>query len=487
MNGKITTTTARQHLTLDTAGAFGFIEKIEVFDYLGSTVLESISGVPQLSALLLDLGLREVCNRNNGHATWGLAHDYSAMPFMNAPADGKTAITTGTSIQMQTVSTNLPPTSGTSILARQTAGPYSFSREFAIPLPSFLGLLSNKMVPLHNGFTIVLTLASTNTPFICNTPSSETSANIQVTAGNPVVTSFIGTAQTAPTNFSWQVSDVNMECQILELGPVAESMLLSSTQGQPFIVHTKAMRNYVGNVAGGAYAKASVGDTPVATNGQSEFTLNLNLNVASLTNILWMMRSTDQLDNILFSSIGNRTRNFLQRWQFQYGSTTLPQNNGIESMLASTPQFLGTLLPPDAFDVLSLGGTECYNELIKARPVYLPAGNIDDNFYWDMKFNKSLDWSATNPIIQLNMLGKYPSYNSLWGIGRFAAGLNLELTSNKEGAIISGLNTNGMNTSIRGFFHPLYLQNMDSVRVDCYAEYDAMINVSPGIATTVSF
>jgi hypothetical protein len=345
------------------------------------------------------------------------------------------------------------------------------------------------MVPLHNGFTIVLTLASTNTPFICNIPNSETSVEFTTggTTANPAVKDYINKTQVPITLFSWQVSDVNMECQILELGPVAESMLLSSTQGQPFIVHTKAMRNYVSNVTGGSYAKAIAGDTPTPTNGQAEFTLNLNLNVASLTNILWMMRSTDQLEDLAMSSVGNRTRNFLQRWQFQYGSTTLPQNNGIESMLASTPQYLGTLAAPAAFDVMSLGGSECYTELMKARPVYLPAGNIDDNYYWDMKFNKSLDFSATTPILALNMLGKFPGYNSLWGIGRFAAGLNLELTSNKEGAIISGLNTNGMNTSIRGFFHPLYLVNMDSVRVDCYAEYDAMINVSPGIATTVSF
>ena len=74
-------------------------------------------------------------------------------------------------------------------------------------------------------------------------------------------------------------------------------------------------------------------------------------------------------------------------------------------------------------------------------------------------------------------------------MGKFACGLNLELCSGKEGEIICGLNTNGMNTSIRGFFHPNYTDYMDpaGVRVDAFAEYDAFVNISPGIASTVSF
>ena len=42
-------------LILDTPGAFGFFDKIEVYDYLGSTLLESTSGHGQLMATLLDV------------------------------------------------------------------------------------------------------------------------------------------------------------------------------------------------------------------------------------------------------------------------------------------------------------------------------------------------------------------------------------------------------------------------------------------------
>ena len=71
---------------------------------------------------------------------------------------------------------------------------------------------------------------------------------------------------------------------------------------------------------------------------------------------------------------------------------------------------------------------------------------------------------------------------------KFACGLNLELAPGKDD-LICGLNTNGMNTQIRGYFHPSYLVDTSKVAssINAYAEYDAFVNVSPGIATTISF
>jgi hypothetical protein len=370
-------------------------------------------------------------------------------------------------------------------------------------------------------------------------------------------------------------------------------MMMSSTQGAPMVIHTKALRNYVGNVkgatyttsvtptvagtaaptslviaagtndkfyitttngtflvtinagtassvavlateiqtkinsvTGGGFTVSVVGGaisissaTPfsvsqyltqttltnlnittltstantVTTTGQSEFVLNMNLNVASLTDVLWIMRSSSQLDSLLYASSGNRTRNFLQRWQFQYGSTTLPQSNGVQTMASYIPSQVGTdaltTTKTQAYELASLGGLEGYQELFKARPVYLPAFRIPEPCYsWDFKFNANLDpRDTTSRISVLNWNGLLPCAQSPQNLGRFAGGLNLQLANNKEGQIISGLNTNGMNTSIRGIFHPLYTDVMDSVRIDAWAEFDSFVNISPGIASTVSF
>lgn len=500
-------------VAFDTCGAFGLIEKIEVFDYLGSTVLESISGVPQLASLLLDLGLKDIVDKNIGMSSMGLTADYigSRTPSTDGAAAPNTAnsntgfntVTAGNAIRtfsprvpLDKTGEVVPPSSGQILDIKTGTTEQTFVREFAIPLPSFLGFLSEKMIPLHNGFTIVISLASQAKPLIVAPLYSLDSVTV-VRAAGPAngnltgITLPYGTT-TLPTmganSVLWSVKDVNLNCQILELGPVAESMMMSSTQGQPFIVSTKAMRYYQGSVIGGNYASAIAGDTPAAIAGQAEFTLNLNLNVASLTNILWFMRSKDGLDSFAAASCGHRTRNFLQRWVFQYGSTSLPQNNGIQSMYPALPSGVTASDVNLRYGILGHGYTESYNELMKARPVYLPSNRIN---YWnydsDNKFNKSLDCKATGAITSLNWLGIYPAPNHPFNLGRFACGLNLELANNKYGNVISGLNTNGMNTSIRGYFHPSYLENMDSVVVDAYAEYDAFINISPGIATTVSF
>lgn len=624
LNGSFKPINTCDSLVLDTSGAFGFFEKMEVFDYLGSTVLESISGIPQLSALLLDLGLKEVMDSKNGNASAGLALDYGY--------SGGKGVTSGlfssnpVASHIQNTSTIYPPSSG-DVVTPPINGPeqvsvanagnitMAFSREFAIPLPSFLGLLSEKMIPLHNGFTIVLTLANKRSPFfvsqiqeaaivtfpahIITATAAPTSLVINTTnnrfkirydrTGNmdgdhnitivPATYSFAalvsdintvignvadpdfqsrgfkavnyqgvirieskntifyleakdstGTANgalanlnlpinqistevnaggagfqqqstfqqsesTLDSNLTWSIDDVYMNCQILELGPVAESMILSSTQGAPLVIHTKSMRNYVGNVKGSTWPGTitAITTSPTST-GMSEFTLNMNLNVASLTNILWIMRSTQQIDSLLHSSHGNRTRNFLQRWQFQYGSTALPQSNGIQCMGSSLSTQLNTsyFVTPnqERYLILSENGKEAYNELMKARPHYLTSSRImNSNFSWDSKFNYNLDPRdpVLDPISVINMRGVFNSQNSFYNIGRFAAGLNLQLANGKDGQIISGLNTNGMNTSIRGVFHPMYTDFMDDVRIDAWAEYDAFVNISPGIASTVSF
>jgi hypothetical protein len=599
INGMWTPNNARDVLALDTCGAYGFFDRIEVFDYLGSTVLETISGVPQLSALLLDLGLKEIMDNKNGGALAGLGYDYAATGI-GSFTGGQTA---GAPIKGSAILTNNGPTfpsSGGATIASSGGGTTAvpFCREFAIPLPSFLGLLSEKYVPLHNGFSIVLTLSTSATPFFV---SQTIDPSIAISSSN-TVSGDSGTASATfsypSANLTWSIGDVYMNCQILELGPVADAMMMTSTQGQPMVVHTKSMRNYVGTVKGATQTTTGTPGTPspgtaptsltitsgsndkfvltlangnsytitiaaaapyaslaalgtavqnaintavgsgqftVTTStgviisstspfslsassantglanlnitagtfgftttsivtGQQEFVLNMNLNVSSLTDILFIMRSSAQLDNLTFLSCGHRTRNFLQRWQFQYGSTALPQSNGIQTMASYIPSQVNsttnlTTTPTQAYELYSSGGLEGYQELMKARPFFIPANRmIEQCFSWDARFNYNLDNRAlASRVNSLNLNGILPTLNSYTNIGRFAGGLNLQLANNKDGQMVTGLNTNGMNTSIRGIFHPLYTDLMDTVRVDAWAEYDAFINISPGIATTVSF
>lgn len=597
-------------LLLDDSGAWGLFERIEVFDYLGSTVLETIDGLPQLMSLLLDLGTEFTDADHQGQIANGLMSQFvssnirdnsryytvestaditvdgnyfsasnnklyvvidgvtstftitvSAVPAGNnamsntcalinsaVDADGKFlhqygisaipiglnkirlisknvqfTIATGTNSAHTKLALPLTASTPTQEVVTTSAGiglpfyqgglplvttgvttsngKYDFSFQFSIPLPSFLGFLSKKMVPLHNGFTIVLTVANKYKPifaaakqtpvtsFIESDPSGQfapindnlTSAATAYSINNaePLFgASFningprnsAGASQfNDPLLFWWQLTDVMLVCQVLELGPVAESMILSSTQGEPLIVHSKQMRYYRGS----------------STKAQAEFYLPLNLNVASLTNVLWFMRPDGIENDLLYQSCGSRHRNFLQRWEFQYGSTVLPQSQGIQAMFMTAAQpSSGNAFATTTVGIAS-GFTECFSELMKARPSNSARGRMS---YWQYG-------STTTPGVGSYFSFAQTPYKTIDSAGtptgsqcKFACGLNLELSPGKPD-LISGLNTNGMNTQIRGYFHPNYLNDANklNVAIDAYAEYDAFINVSPGIATTVSF
>lgn len=455
--------------TFDTCGAFGLFDTIEVYDYLGSTLLERTSGHGQLMALLLDthcsptesmfhygiqsglkggnIGLDTDSYRNGtGVATATIAQYDSNRRILKAPVSGATMGT----LTLTTAGTgNL---SGLGDSTTTTTKVYYY--EFAIPLFSFLGTLSKKYAPLHNGYTINLTLNTVGNAFGFATQAGTLAAG-----------------SVAPTTYT--LDKIFFCAQVLELGPVAESMLIASTQGQPFVVPAKAYRNYVGTI-------------PSST---ASYRLDMNINVASLTNILFIMRDSSLINNTLYKSLSYRIRNFLQSWYFQYGSTILPQTTGIKCR-----QEAGETLDLDApTNVSKSGYVEAYNELMKARHNYSGSNThsmIGENEFW--VDTPTVHAAAMRDINYQNTSGAAVAAalcpNALLPPGKFAGGLDLELVPGRSQDLICGMNTNGMNTSIQLNFDPtLIAQQVTTAQLDAWAEYDAFINISPGIATTVSF
>lgn len=451
----------------DTMGAFGLFDRIEVYDYLGSTLLESTSGFGQLMGLLIDTQsssdeLAFHYNANSGMKGGRIAQDSDVYQPGTATGSADATVAVMNLIGANTghaftVPDTATPTNGNKVNASTT-----YYYEFCIPLFSFLGLLSPKFAPLHNGYTINFTLN---------------------TAARAFGFSGTGGATLNGSLTTYKMDNIYMCCQVLELGPVAESMLLSSTQGQPLVVPSKAYRNYVGNV----------------NKGSSSYRLDLNLNVASLTNILWIMRPLDcsaaalgvagdtvtWKDNVMYKSLSYRIRNYLQNWNFQYGSTILPQTSGIQCMGMN-----GSMV-----DSNRGGYNEGYCELMKARHA-LNASNFQTNinkknFWIDTPLSGAaneflaINNAAAVKLAQQKVMALTPS--NLYSTGKFACGLDLELVSGRSNEMVCGMNTNGMNTSINATFHSDFIANVENALIDAWCEYDSFINISPGIATTVSF
>lgn len=444
----------------DTPGALGMIDKIEVYDYLGSTLLESTSGHGQLMATLLDFST-DTASFDTHYCTTNdtVAGPVTAMVEMTKgaadPQVGGKAAATGISQQFTQFRQQVP-TGGQVMMnnALSTATPHTAGNtqtiyaEYSLPLFSFLGSLSTKYAPLHNGFTIMITLNTWATALGHYLLASNVATPVFATYSEAAITNY------TPTNRintgTSLVKNVNLCCQILELGPVAESMLLSSTGGQPLTIPTKAYRNYVGTIPAGT----------------STYRLDLNLNVASLTNLLFIQRHSAYVtgtNNFAAKSLSGRARNYLQNWNFQYGSSILPQTTGISCRGR----------PGQADAEAAVYFQEAYVELLKSRHLYNDSKHscviTPESFTLDTYPN-------TNWVLSL--------YNTTTR-GTFACGLDLELVSGRSNDLICGMNTNGMNTSIELNFDST--QSPIASRLDCWCEYDAFINISPGIATTVSF
>jgi hypothetical protein len=466
-------------LSFDTPGALGLIDRIEVYDYLGSTQLESTAGFGQLIALLQD-----TCVNSNEYSThWELTSGGQTVPiivdFERNHTGGNTHIESnmyriqqpslGEILDLGTWKNDVSGAIATASVTR------TIRRRYHLPLFSFLGLLSPKYAPLHNGYTLMITLQSAENALV--------NAGIEHTyTGTAPATTVSASNLVTTTSVSYTVNQARMCCQILELGPIAESMLLSTVGPNPMIVSTKAYRNYRSQFVAGT----------------QNFRLDLNINVASLTNILWIMRPTEVVDSQNFPSLSRRQRNFLESWYFQYGSSILPQTSGIT-----------------AYKPMSLvaghedRGSECLIELLKARHMY----NQPTHNHLFNRYNYSYDNYTTSAKDVLNKISvadkipakindfKYTTPETFFENGKFACGLDLELVSGRTNEIICGMNTNGMNTSIFATFNSTAAGTsvpatpattdtgiwVEKSTVDAWCEYDAFINVSPGIATTVSF
>jgi len=451
---KVTNSTANSNkVYFDQPGAFGLFNRIEIYDYLGSTLLESIDGTNVLMSLLMNTSVNELEKIHHYNVCTGMQEDDSYLLHNGTAAD-------------------------------------TFTHEFSIPLFSFLGMLSSKFAPLHNGYTIMLTM-ETPKNFARFDPS--TGAFSDTTTAKATLET-----NTNSSNFSFEINNVYFCAQILELGPVAESMLLSSSQGSPLIVNSKAFRHYTNTV-------------PASS---SNVRVDLNLNVASLTNVMFTQRDQTVNGWAGVRSLSQFVRNYLESWYFQYGSSILPQTQGISCRPPSgqTIKFYGS--KSGTTNSWVGGSSEAYLELLKSRHslnssnfdglidqtnfnvddiggvfssgVYVPSGaaantaGVNSTYYpWDSTVTDGPSTVITNA----NFKTFYPMY----GKSKFACGLDLEVVSGKSGDLVCGMNTNGMNTSIMMNFDATKSTYVKATTVDVWCEYDSFINISPGIATTVSF
>lgn len=447
-------------IAFDKCGAYGLFDRIEVYDYLGGTLLEQTNNIPALVSTLVDidndiLSTMGQPSINGGFGQPGIFLDD------NGPEEDYEDNDPALCLK--------PAVNGSRVWGRVIGDPQTnlfTTFEVSIPVISFLGTLSDKYVPLHNGFSVYFHLNSTDNAFITRDRAAQP-ANDFVTFQDVWITNF------------------EYVCQIMELGDQAEAIVQSS---EPLVIHSKQYRHFTDMILGGGL--------------QSAFRFDLNLNVVSLRNLFFTMRPTYYQNNKVFPCYGHRIRNFLENWNFQYGSSYLPEIAGIACRSSSVPgsrngyvstqtvvsDYTGTTVTLTNEYFKSHGSTQCLEELSKT--VGRPCTNMSSYYCIDTAFASGSDTAGN--IKTANVPWQYfASKNdpttvdlSYKPAGQFVAGLNTRLSRKNT---VSGIDTNGLQLSINGSFDRDRLNYMLDAIMDVWAEHDAFVQIIPGVASTVTF
>lgn len=443
------------YLMFDRCGAFGLLDRIEVYDYLGGTLLERTSNIPAMTVLLNDLN--KGVDNFSGKMQAQQGYDGAAAALSSADYD---------KFEIHSPMTGLVLTQGVSASGK------SICYEFCLPVPSFLGFFSEKYVPLHNGFSVDFFLNNPNLAFFSRaTQQDSTTGKYAYTITNAWI-----------TNFEYC-------CQVMELGDMAESMVNSQ---QPLVVHTSMYRYFQDFIQG-------------ETSAQSSFKVDLNLNVVSLRNVRFAMRPS-VYQSLIYPSYGHRIRNFLTNFNLQYGSSYLPELAGVATR--------GTTIPPQRTSTYTrekgddfwkaLHYTQAYEELAKTTDEDAPLLMSLNEFRIDTSVATGNTTANTGfndyagPLANFTeTLIPMPDVVDVAGVcGKFAGGIDTRLSKK---SVLSGIDTNGLQITLNGTFdsakifaNPGTIVNttgfpIQSAILDIWAEHDAFVQIIPGMSTTVTF
>lgn len=470
-------------LYLDRAGAYSLFDRMEVYDYMGGTLIEQVNNLPALIVMLNDTMTPIESFNSKLQSTQGF--EGSMVGVTEAAAE---------SFEFRTANSGqrLFPEKWETKTTGETAVTKYATFEFAIPLPSFLGNFSKKFVPLHNGFSIDLFLNNVNQAFVSYgcvqnkapvvgynplvdpplAPSKYTTALTQAEIGQVIITN------------AW-ITNAELCAQVMELGNDAENLVLASNGSGPLVIPSTFYRYFTDLVKGSGEADQT-----------STVGMDLNLNVVSLKNIRFGMRPAFYQNNLAYPGYGHRTRNFLENFSFRYGSSFLPELAGVSARSSTVPRSrtTGSTFRTSLNASKSDGYTQAYAELIKTGPPNhwndpIKLGSITPSEYnVDLLVGPGLTTPRSAPatlsradfLLAPPPIGKY--YTNV--CGKFMGGLDLRLSSKD---VVSGIDTNGLLVRLNAKFDDDNLSEMVNAVLDVYAEHDAFVQVVPGVATTVTF
>lgn len=468
--------------TLDINGPYGLFSKIQVHDYLGTTLLEDVQAHDVFTATMTEFMLED---QNMDYlrpvipGTQVIRKPQCSLPF-NSFEDFLQFTQNPYNVTFTNLTT---PDISVSPVSIPTV-------HFSINLFSFLGLLSDKFVPLHNGFTISFTLNKNSVPIKFSNSfhqkrSTDPDTNNVYGLCVPI-NAYNGSAAASsnPTGPSEISTDVLMQPSLVDVSYSnfylkADLLELSQELDQSVdkIVHARGYKYQLDFIP------------QASKDGPIDYTRRLLPSLKSLRRVLIGQRprlvpayqTTKQ-------QLGFRIRNYITNSSLLYNKSKVSDFQNSTESYDTLKSAYGPIT--DNLDFGSYTLDELYEE------------DANQSF----SLNTSSQRQYLDAIQAYDITGVNASYGSYWWQEKFATVINsppflyfgqdVPTLQGKNllvfDCVIPGSKPNsiaGIDTSSNVTEYNLKSSslNVQEVDVDVFMEHDMFIHVNPGKSTAVSF
>lgn len=446
--------------TMDINGAYGLISRIQVHDYLGNTLLEDVPNHDLLTATMNEFWFDDKSNsllRPEVYGNEGILMPTAirktpcTLPF-NTIDDLDLFLGTAWNVTFNNMTNTI-----TSYSAKVLP-----TLRCSLDLVSFLGILSDKFVPLHNGFTISITVNKANIPICFNSFWAEDFLNSDgkvllkgwnTYSPSPDPQTFTVT----PSIQSSTISNVVLTTELLELSSELDTKVEK-------IIHTKMFKYQLDFLPTGS------------TDTQLSYRRRVLPSLKSLNKVIIGQRYKPS--GFRYQKNGYRIKNFVEKTNLEYNKSVVSKiTNSVEAFDKVTNAYknLPSYLQYSDFNVdekFMASGLQRWNplsfytvELLTRQTVATDADSIKwfnkDMFYPDIYVSDTRYGFQGKYLIVHNCSIPGATPNSVAGIDTSSNVVEYTLESSSK--------------------------DVQSVNVDVFLEHDAFIHVDPGKATAVSF
>lgn len=425
--------------TFDINGAYGLFNRIQVHDYLGTTLLEDIERHDLLTAIFADFDLTtediEVLRPTAVQLTDKVGSQNVHKAKCALPFNGYTEFTDFLAEDLPVRVTVEPGSTPIETITATTTRASIPTYHACINLYSFLGKLSNNFVPLHNGFTITLFVNNIDIPIsYCNacSPNDNYSFITFPTTSLPL----------NPSTVSHSITNIRYKCDLLELS----SELDSSVDKQLLIKSYKYQLD-------------------MKNENCYNITKRILPSVKSIRKLMISQRKKYTNTPNIYRELSFRVKNGVNASSLLYNKATICSSEGTFEHYETCKNMFGKTIN-NFYDISyfeDYAGDKSFQNLMLYD--YLTFVTID--------LNVELEDTLRRPDV----------YKDTKSNGKFIIAFDTRIPGTSESSI-SGIDASNNNLEYNVVYdaddtYPCFL--------DVFMEHDAVIHVDPGKSTSISF